>query len=124
LQRYFKALNTIKKALEEPFYSETAFESYLSGPFGIKSILRFILDDYAADTSFDSETFVLLTELENMLVHLHFMEDRLPKAFKKKTLENLFSEAKNVQKKIYKKANRDLRKQYDVMLTQYGLEVK
>lgn len=124
LQRYFKALNTIKKALEEPFYSEVAFESYISGPFSIKSIIAFILDDYADNASFDSETFVLLTELENMMIHLHFQEDRLPQDFKKRTLKNLFSEAKNVQKGIYKKADKNLKKQYDVMLIQYGLEVK
>lgn len=124
LQRYFKALNTIRKSLEEPFYSEIAFESYLTGPFSLKAIIRFILDDYFENVSFDSETFVLLTELENMLVHLQFQEDRLPREIKKKKLNNLFSEAKCTQKNIYKKADKNLKKQYDVMLIQYGLEVK
>lgn len=124
LQRYFKALETIKNALQEPFYSATAFDYCLNNPFGVKPIIDFIVDDYKTKESCDSETFFLIAELENVLLHLEYKEDRLAKEYKQLQFASLFAEAKEIQREIYKKARKKIRAQYDVLLRQYGLEVK
>lgn len=124
LQRYFKALGTLKAGLESPFYSEQAFRYYLTGPVGLKTLIKFIMDDYKNEIASKSETFVFTIEIENIIQHLRFQEDRLESEYKKELLENILSEAVFMRKQIYKEANKTMKNQYEVLLFEYGLEVK
>lgn len=125
LQRYFKALAAIKEGLEAPFYSEVAFNSYLTDTFGIKTILAFILNDYKNQVSVNSETFVLLIEIKNVLTHLKYDErDRLTKEYKNERLKELFNESNEILKTIYTKASKKMRAQYKVMLNAYELDIR
>lgn len=124
LQRYYKALGAIKMGLEAPFYSEQAFRSYLYGPVGLKALVKFIVDDYQSGIAANSATFVFVVEIENIICHLHFQEDRLEQEYKKNMLKNILSEAVAIRKIIYSNASKTMKNQYDILLVEYGLEVR
>ena len=124
LQRYYKAMAALKQGLELPYYSEQAFRSYLSNPIGLKSLVQFVIEDYKKEIAGESETFVLITEIENVIAHLKFQEDRLEIDYKKNLLKYVINEAISIRKAIYKKTNKIIKNQYDILLQEYGLEVR
>lgn len=124
LHRYFKALGALKSGLEEPFYSEAAFKNYLFNPIGLKALINFIVEDYKTGIAAQAETFMFIVEIENVIRHLKFNEDRLEESFKIKLLKEIIEEAVSIRKKIYMKGNNSLKKRYDVLLLEYGLEVR
>jgi len=122
LQRYYKAMASLKQALEMPYYSETAFKSYLSNPIGLKSLLNLIVEDFKEGNAGNEETFLFLVEIEDVISHLQYQEDRLEREFKDYELDNIMAEPVSIRNEIYKKSRKAIRTQYDVMLKAYGLE--
>jgi hypothetical protein len=123
LQRYYKAMSSLKQGLEMPFYSELAFRNYLVYPIGLKSLLHMIIEDFRNGAAGMEETFLFLVEIENIIHHLRFQDDRLEKRYKKEVLKKLMVEPVSIRKKIYKKSKKSIRNQFDVLLEGYGLEV-
>jgi hypothetical protein len=123
LQRYYKAMSSLKQGLEMPFYSELAFRNYLANRIGLKSLLHMIIEDFRSGAAGMEETFLFLVEIENIIHHLRFQEDRLVKKYKKEVLKKLMVEPVSIRKEIYKKSKRSIRNQFDVLLEGYGLEV-
>lgn len=122
LQRYYKAMASLKQGLEMPYYSETAFKSYLSNPIGLKNLISLIVEDFKHGVAGDEETFLFLVEIENVIKNLHYQDDPLEKEFKENELANIMAEPIVIMKKIYKKSTKTIKKQFDVLLNTYGLE--
>jgi hypothetical protein len=121
LQRYYKAIASLKQGLELPFYSEMAFNNYLSNPIGLKNLIHMIIEDYQNEDAGNEETFLFLVEIENVIGHLRFQEDRLEKEYKNQVLANIMAEPVTIRKEIYKKSKKLIRNQFDVLLKTYGL---
>ncbi|WP_017754973.1 phospholipase D-like domain-containing protein [Calidifontibacillus oryziterrae] len=124
LQRYYKAMSSLKQGLEVPFYSEMAFKNYLSNPIGLKNLIHMIIEDYQNGDAGNEETFLFLVEMENVIAHLRFQEDRLEKEYKEQVLADIMAEPVLIRKEIYKKSKKMIRNQFDVLLKTYGLEVR
>ena len=122
LQRYYKAMASLKQGLEMPYYSEMAFKSYLSNPIGLKSLIGLIVGDFKQGLSGNEEVFLFLAEIENVINNLHYQEDPLEKEFKDNELVKIIAEPLSIRKEIYKKSTKAVRKQFDVLLKTYGLE--
>ncbi|MFS1516408.1 hypothetical protein V1503_07850 [Bacillus sp. SCS-151] len=123
LQRYYKAMASLKQGLELPYYTEMAFKNYLANPIGLKNLIYLIVEDFKEGRSRNEETFLFLVEIENVINHLQFPEDRLDKDFKKLELQKMMIEPIIIRKRIYKKSKKTIREQFDVMLKAYGLGV-
>lgn len=124
LHYFYKALSSLKQGLELPYYSELAFDNYISAPIGIKNLIKMFLDDYKDKNSSEVETFLFLVEILNVVNHLQFSKDWLDEGYKMKKLEDITKEAKLTIKQIVKKSKRTLKNQYYIMLKAYDLEVK
>ena len=122
LQRFYKAVATLKKGLEQPYYSECAFLNYINNPIGFKNLLLMIIKDYNNDDSSEGETFLFLVEILNIVKHLEFDEDWLSDEYKIKVLNELTEEAEKIVKAIIKNSKGPLKKQYQIMIKSYGLE--
>ena len=123
LQRFFKALASLKQGLELPYYTETSFHNYITAPIGIKNLIVMILEDYKQGVTGEVETFLFLVEMWNVLEHLEYQEDWLAKEFKKQVLGDLMKESRAVLIQIIKGARGNVKSQYQIMLKGYGLEV-
>lgn len=123
LQRFFKALASLKQGLELPYYTEYSFNNYLVAPIGIKNLVRMILDDSKQKVTGEGETFLFLVEIWNVTEHLKYQEDWLTDAYKNQVLRHLMMEAKITVLQIVKMARGNLKSQYEVILKSYGLEV-
>lgn len=124
LQRYYKAMASLKQGLEMPYYSEMAFKNYLVNPIGIKNLLQFIVDDYKEEKADREDTFLFIVEIEDVIRNLKFQEEHLDVDFKKCCLMELMEEPVKIRKNIYKRSNKVIRDQYDVLLKTYGLDVR
>lgn len=122
LQRFYKALASLKKGLEQPYYSECSFINYISNPIGIKNLLLMIINDYNEKASSEGEVFLFLVEILNIVKHLEFEEDWLSSEYKLKILIGLTEEAEKIIKSIVKNSKGALKKQYQLMIKSYGLE--
>lgn len=123
LQRFYKALLALKQGLELPYYSETAFNNYITAPIGIKNLVNMIIEDYKEGRSDECETFLFLVEILNIIDHLNFHDDWLDDSYKKDELDKIMYEAKMTIKSIVKKSRGKVKEQYEVMINVYGLEV-
>lgn len=123
LQRFYKALVALKQGLELPYYSETAFDNYITAPIGIKNLVNMIIEDYKEGRSDECETFLFLVEILNIIDHLNFHDDWLDDSYKKDELDKIMYEAKMTIKSIVKKSRGKVKEQYEVMINVYGLEV-
>jgi hypothetical protein len=123
LQRFYKALVALKQGLELPYYSETAFDNYITAPIGIKNLVNMIIEDYKEGRSDECETFLFLVEILNIIDHLNFHDDWLYDSYKKDELDKIMYEAKMTIKSIVKKSRGKVKEQYEVMINVYGLEV-
>ena len=121
LQRFFKAVDALKQGLEMPYYSEQAFKSFLSGPFGLKNLVSLIIEDYKQGVAGDEETFLFLVEIEYAVRNLHYQEDPLGREFKDNELASIMAEPFFIKKEIYAKASKTIQKQFNVLLKAYGL---
>ena len=122
LQRYYKAMASLKQGLEMPYYSETAFKSYLSNPIGFKSLISLIVEDFKQGVAGNEETFLFLIEIENVIRNLNYQEDPLEKEFKDNELSKIIAEPLSIRKDIYNKSTKTVKRQFDVLLKTYGLE--
>ncbi|MGH4120914.1 hypothetical protein [Clostridium sp.] len=123
LQRFFKAIASLKQGLELPYYTENSFYNYLTSTIGIKNLVGMILEDYKKKVTGDGETFLFLIEIWNVVEHLEYQEDWLKDIYKKQVLNELMKEAKATVMKIVKVSRGNLKNQYLLMLKGYGLEV-
>lgn len=123
LQRFFKAIASLKQGLALPYYTENSFYNYIIAPIGIKNLLGMILADYKKKVTGEDETFLFVVEIWNVIEHLEYQEDWLKDTYKKKALNELMKEAKATVMEIVKVSRGDLKKQYQLMLRGYGLEV-
>ncbi|MEN6325756.1 MAG: hypothetical protein ABFD18_06080 [Syntrophomonas sp.] len=124
LQRYFKAMDALKQGLEQPFNSEYAFQNYLSSPVGLTKLTEMILDDYNSKTAGKQESFLFISELLNVLLHLEFMEDWVDPKFKRNELQKIIDKLYSSIKAIIKGAKGTIRQQYKIICYAYGIEVK
>ncbi|WP_238860158.1 hypothetical protein [Clostridium sp. YIM B02569] len=122
LQRFYKALASLKNGLEQPYYSECSFINYINNPIGIKNLLSMIIRDYKNNASSEGETFLFLVEILHIVKHLEFEEDWLKSEYKQKVLIDLTVEAEKIVKSIVKDSKGQLKKQYQLMIKSYGLE--
>ena len=122
LQRFYKALASLKKGLEQPYYSECSFINYINNPIGIKNLLSMIIKDYNDKASSKGEAFLFLVEILNIIKHLEFEEDWLNSEYKLKVLIELIEDGEKIVKSIVKDSKGSLKKQYQLMIKSYGLE--
>ena len=113
---------SLKQGLEMPYYSETAFKSYLSNPIGFKSLISLIVEDFKQGVAGNEETFLFLIEIENVIRNLNYQEDPLEKEFKDNELSKIIAEPLSIRKDIYNKSTKTVKRQFDVLLKTYGLE--
>ena len=128
LLRFYKALDTLRKGLEKPYYTEYAFINFINEPIGLKNLISLILKDYKESNennkdSNDEETFLYLVEIWNVIEHLSYQEDWVNEYNKKNILSILMEEPKEIIKSITESATGNVKKQYQVLLKEYGLVV-
>ncbi len=123
LQKFYKALVALKQGLELPYYSETAFNNYISAPIGIKNLVNMIIEDYKEGRSDECETFLFLVEILNIIEHLNFHDDWLNDNYKIDELDKIMNEAKITIKSIIKKSKGKVKQQFEIMINVYGLGV-
>ncbi|KAF5043501.1 hypothetical protein DSECCO2_501560 [anaerobic digester metagenome] len=128
LQRFYKALDTLRKGLEKPYYTEYAFINFINEPIGLKNLISLILENYKEskenkiDTT-DEETFLYLVEIWNVIEHLSYQEDWVNEDIKKNILSMLIKEPKEIIKAVTETATGNVKKQYQILLKEYGLVV-
>lgn len=128
LQRFYKALNTLKNGLEKPYYTEYAFNNYLNEPIGLKNLINLIIENYNVEKEkeievTDQETFLYLLEILNVVEHLSFQEDWLSENEKKGILSSLTNEPKKIIGAILESSTGNVKKQYQILLREYRLVV-
>lgn len=128
LQRFYKALDTLKSGLEKPFYSEYAFNNYINEPIGLNNLITLILKDYKENKQKgidvnDVETFLFLIQICYIVEHLSFQEDWLNEDVKRDILKTVMTEPKEIIKAITEYATGNVKKQYQILLNEYGLVV-
>lgn len=123
LQRYFKAMAALKQGLEQPYYSELAFNNYIRNPIGLKKLINMILVEYKDNIANDEETFLFIIEILNITENLEYKEDRIDNIFKVNVLTEVMKDAKDILKTIINSSKGKVKNQYLVMKNYYGLDV-
>jgi len=125
LQRYFKAMDALTQSLEQSFYTEFAFKNYLTSPAGLQKLTEMILEDYRSGSAEKPESFLFISELLQVLLHLHFVEDVWVSAdFKKNEIRKIIDQLLPVLKVLYSQAKGLLRQEFTIICDAYEIEVK
>jgi len=124
LQRYFKAMDALKQGLEQPFYSEYAFTNYLTSPVGLHKLTDLILDEYEKKSASRQESFLFISEMLNILLHLSFASDWVDLKYKHKEIESIITRLHPIIKTILLESKGIIRQQYRIICDTYGIEVK
>jgi len=124
LQRYFKAMDALKQGLEQPFYSEYAFHNYLTSPVGLQKLTDLILDEFEKNSASRQESFLFISEMLNILLHLSFASDWVDMKYKHKEIESIITLLYPIIKTILSDSKGIIRQQYRIICDTYGIEVK
>lgn len=123
LQRYYKAMASLKQGLESPHYSELSFKNYINNPIGLKNLVNLILTDYKEKQSSKGEYFLFIIEILNVVHNLEFKEDRINNQFKIDFLNETLNDLRLEFKHIYKTSKGKFKSQCKIMINNYGLDV-
>lgn len=126
LNRFFKALAAMKKGLESPFYTDYAFSNHINNPLGIARLVDIIVGDYKEyKNKYDGikqESFFFLVEILNMLTKLNFEKDFISDSVKHGKLKDVKKKSAEVLNEIMNLAEGRVKKQYEIIVKNYGLE--
>ena len=122
IREYFKALYKLKQDLEKPFFSEKLFYNFLYNSFGLNNLICLLLQELENEHITKNEFFFLELEIENVLAHLDFEDDRLESKIKQKYLISIISKGKETRQNIYKNSFGKIKKEYQILINSYDLE--
>lgn len=123
LNLFFKALDGIKQSLEKPSWTVNSFLYELDSPVGLKRLMELFDEGYSNGTLQPEEAFFYIIETMAKLESLNFQPDRIEENTKMEILREVSESFFQVLNDIIKGAKGNVRKQYGLMLKEYGIEV-
>lgn len=121
LNLFFKALDGIKQCLEKPVWSEDGFKYEIHSPLGLKRLVDLFEKEYMDGKLAPEEAFFYMIETSAMLSNLQFQPDLFDAKAKQSLLQEISKGLSKILISMYDDASGDIKKQYKVMLREYGL---